>query len=468
VAPVNACLAKTSRGWGSLVSGSGIPVPVLGGDRVPFTNLDNAASTPPALAALDAVARLAPVYSNVHRGTGYKSRLSSQLYDSARDRVNRFAGADSSQVTLFTRNTTESINHVARKLQLDTGDVIITTTMEHHSNDLPWRRVAQVVHVGLNDRGEVDESDLRRQLARYQGRVAILAVTGASNVTGYLNPIHVWAEWVHQGGGMILVDAAQLAAHRPITMRPLSDPGHLDFLVFSGHKLYAPFGTGVLIGPREFLTLGDPSEVGGGTVDMVSLDRVEWSGLPDREEAGTPCVMGAVALAESLSELERIGWDELIAHETRLTARLMEVLGEVTGLTIYGGTHAERIGVVAFNLAGMSHALVAAILSCEWGIGVRNGCFCAHPYVKHLLGISDFESRIIEARIREGDRGAMPGAVRVSLGIHNTELDIDRLGQALVAIVSGRYDRGYRLNRSTGEYEHSEWRVDPEWSNLTS
>ena len=446
-----------STGWGARVSGTGIPVPVISGADVPFTNLDNAASTPPVLAALDAVARLAPVYSNVHRGSGYKSRLSSRLYDSARARVGRFVGADPSQVTLFTRNTTESINHVARKLQLDMGDVIITTMMEHHSNDLPWRRVAQVVHVAVNSAGDVDESDLRAQLERHRGRVAILAVTGASNVTGHLNPIHTWAEWAHQAGTMILVDAAQLAAHRPIAMLPLDDPGHLDFLAFSAHKLYAPFGIGVLIGPREFLALGDPAEVGGGTVEMVSADRVEWAGLPDREEAGTPCVAGAVALAQSLDELERIGWDDLIAHETALTAQLIRTLSAIPGLTVYGSPEAERIGVIAFNLAGIPHALVAAILSCEWGIGVRSGCFCAHPYVKQLLGVSDLESRIIEARIRDGDRGSIPGAVRVSLGIHNTEADIRRLEQALLAIASGHHDRRYRLDRSTGDYAHPVW-----------
>jgi selenocysteine lyase/cysteine desulfurase len=450
--------AVASRsGWGALVAGTGIPVPVLGGGKAPFINLDNAASTPPMLAALDAVTRLAPVYSNVHRGTGYKSRWSSHLYDAARERVSRFVGADLSQVTLFTRNTTESINHVARKLQLDVGDVVITTMMEHHSNDLPWRRAGQVVHVQLNGDGGIDEDDLRAQLQRYHGRVALLAVSGASNVTGLLNPVHDWAEWVHDAGGMILVDAAQLVAHRPVAIRPAGDSGHLDFIAFSGHKLYAPFGAGVLVGPEAFLTLGDPAEVGGGTVDMVSVDRVEWSSLPDREEAGTPCVMGAIALAESLEELDCIGWEELVAHESALTAQLLKRLGDVPGLVIYGSTGIERIGVVAFNLAGVPHALVAAILSCEWGIGVRDGCFCAHPYVKALLGVSDLESRIIEARMREGDRSSVPGAVRVSLGIHNTEADIDRLTQALTAIGSGHYDRRYRLNRSTGEYEHPEW-----------
>lgn len=423
--------ASVVAGWGSLVAGTGIPVPVVAGGEVPFINLDNAASTPPVLAALDAVNRLAPVYSNVHRGTGFKSRRSSHLYESARERVSRFIGADPSQVTLFTRNTTESINHVARKLQLDLGDVVITTMMEHHSNDLPWRRVAQVVHVAVDDTGGVDETELRHQLDRHRGRVALLAVTGASNVTGRVNPVHRWAEWAHAAGSMILVDAAQLAAHRPISVRSIEDPGHLDILAFSGHKLYAPFGAGVLVGPRDFLTLGEPAEVGGGTVDMVSADRVEWTTLPDREEAGTPCVMGAVALAEALNELTRLGWEDIIAHETTLTTLLPRQLGQVPGLTVYGSPDDERIGVVAFNLRGVPHGLVAAILSCEWGIGVRDGCFCAHPYVKQLMGISDLESRIIGARMREGDRGSVPGAVRVSLGIHNTEGEVERLGLAL-------------------------------------
>lgn len=440
-------------GWGTLVAGTGIPVPVIAGGEVPFTNLDNAASTPPLLAALEAVNRLAPVYANVHRGSGYKSQRSTALYDHARERVSRFVRADSSQVTLFTRNTTGSINHVARKLQLDLGDVVITTMMEHHSNDLPWRRAGPVIHVRLNGSG-VDEDDLQTQLARHHGRVALLAVTGASNVTGRLNPVHRWAEWVHAAGGMILVDGAQLTAHRPVELRPADDPGHLDFLAFSGHKLYAPFGAGVLVGPREFLLLGDPAEVGGGTVDTVTVDGVQWTNLPEREEAGTPCVMGAVALAEGLDELARIGWENLTVHEAGLTASLLQQLGEIPGLTIYGSMEAERIGVVSFNLEGLPHGLVAAVLSCEWGIGVRSGCFCAQPYVKQLLGVSDLEAGILEARIKGGDRGSIPGAVRVSLGIHNTRADVDRLAGALRAITSRQYDRRYRLNRSTGEYEH--------------
>jgi selenocysteine lyase/cysteine desulfurase len=167
--------------------------------------------------------------------------------------------------------------------------------------------------------------------------------------------------------------------------------------------------------------------------------------------------MGAVALAAALDQLELVGWEALIAHEAALTGRLLRTLDDVSGLVLYGEPGRDRIGVVAFNLPGVPHALAAAILSCEWGIGVRNGCFCAHPYVKQLLGVSDLESRIIEARMREGDRGAVPGAVRASLGIHNTEADIERLGQALRAISAGTYDRGYRLHRGTGEYEHPEW-----------
>jgi cysteine desulfurase / selenocysteine lyase len=447
-------------GWGRRVAGTGIPVPTIGGDAVPFANFDNAASTPPLLAVLDAVNRLAPVYSNVHRGTGYKSRLSSRLFDQARERVARFVQADDSQVVLFTRNTTEAINHVARKLQLDHGDVVITTMMEHHSNDLPWRQAAQVVHVGLDTRGQVDEIDLRRQLDGYRGRVAMLAVTGASNVTGLLNPIHRWAGWAHEAGALILVDAAQLAAHRPIALRSAADPGHIDFLAFSGHKLYAPFGTGVLIGPRDFFSLGDPTEVGGGTVQMVSVDRVSWSGLPDREEAGTPCIMGAVALATALDELCSIGWSALRAHETALTAEVVRGLSGIPDVTLYGALEAERIGVVAFNVDPVPHALAAAILSAEWGIGVRSGCFCAHPYVKHLLGITDFDSRVIEARIDGGDRSNVPGAVRVSLGLHNTGEEIERLVMAVQAIAAGRHDSRYQLDRVTGEYEHPAWNLD--------
>ncbi|MEO8295722.1 MAG: aminotransferase class V-fold PLP-dependent enzyme [Gemmatimonadota bacterium] len=451
-----------SAGWRHLVAGAGLEVPVLGGGGLPFINFDNAASTPPLLAVMDAVNRLAPWYSNVHRGTGFKSRLSSWAFDQAREKVGAFVGADPvRQVVLFTRNTTEGLNHLARRFQFDGGQVVITTGMEHHSNDLPWRHVAPVIHCGIDQHGGVDESQLRWHLDQHRGRVAVLAVSGASNVTGRMNPVHRWARWVHEAGGMIVVDGAQLVPHRPVDVRSPDDPEHLDFLVFSGHKLYAPFGAGVVVGPAEFFTLGEPAEVGGGTVDMVSLDQVTWTGLPDREEAGTPCVIGAVALAASIDEVCRLGWSALVDHERELTSRALEGMERIPGIEIYGHpVPGDRIGVIAFNVEGLSHALVASILSHEWGIGVRSGCFCAHPYVKSLLGIGREEIAALEERMSNGLRSRIPGAVRVSLGLYNTGEELDRLFRGLGAIVRGLYDRRYVEDPTSGEFQHPEWQPD--------
>jgi len=247
------------------VAGVNARVPVLGGGTRPYVNFDNAASTPPFHRVLDAVTEFAPWYSNVHRGTGFKSRLSTWAYDEARASVARWLGADAEHdVVLFTRNATEGLNRIARRFPFAPNAVVLTTMMEHHSNDLPWRRVACVVHVRVSQDGRLDEDDLRDRLREHAGRVALLAVTGASNVTGIVNPVHTYARWAHEAGARIVVDAAQLAPHRAIEMRPGNDPGHLDFVAFSAHKVYAPFGVGVLVGPREVFAAGDSDDVGGG------------------------------------------------------------------------------------------------------------------------------------------------------------------------------------------------------------
>lgn len=438
---------------GALVAGAEAQVPLLAGGSGRYINFDNAASTPPFHAALDAVNSLAQWYSNVHRGAGFKSRLSTWAYEAARTEVAEYLGVDQSEsVVLFTRNTSEAINQVSSRIPFAPDAVVLTTLMEHHSNELPWRRVAEVVHVGLTTDGAVDEDDLAAKLAEYQGRVALLAVTGASNVTGLLNPVHTWAEWVHAVGGRILVDAAQLAPHRPIDMGHPGEARHLDFLAFSGHKLYAPFGAGVLVGPRAHFTAGEPYQVGGGTVDRVAERGVTWTALPGREEAGTPCVMGAVALAAALRLCRQIGWRRIVAHEAELTRLALQQLGAIRGLTIYGGVELPRVGVISFNLEGCPHGLVAAILSQEWGIGTRSGCFCAQSYIRHLLGLAEADTLSIA--------GPRPGAVRVSFGVYNSCEEVLRLGEALTAIAAGRYAPGYRYDAGHEEYSHPDASCD--------
>ena len=447
------------------VVGADERVPVLGGGMRRYVNFDNAASTPALECVRDTVDEFLRWYSNVHRGTGYKSRLSSWAFEEARDRVARFVGADPEDaVVLFCKNATEAINKLAHRFPFEKDDVVVTTVMEHHSNELPWRRVARVVHVGVRPDGRVDEEELAGTLARHRGRVRLLAVTGASNVTGYVNPVHSWARLAHEAGAQILVDAAQLAPHRPIDMRAQEDPEHLDYIAFSAHKMYAPFGIGVLVGHRRTFETGDPDVVGGGMVDIVSLENAYWSDLPEREEAGTPDIVGVVALGRAIRALEELGWDAIIGHEADLTATALERLRSIEGVELYGDTDPEhaasRLGVVPFNVRGISHALASAVLSHEWAIGTRNGCFCAHPYVKEILHVTPEDAAAVEGSILARDRSTVPGTVRVSFGIYNTADEVDVLAGALAAVASGRREPGYVLDRERGEYTHPAFPTD--------
>jgi selenocysteine lyase/cysteine desulfurase len=434
--------------WRDRILGLDERVPLLDGRRVPYVNLDNAASTPPLRDVMEAVQRFLPFYASVHRGSGYKSRLSTAAYDEAHRTVARFVGADpDTAAVVFGKNTTEAINKLAHRYPLPDGAVVVTTLMEHHSNDLPWRGRAQVVRAGLLPDGRLDEEHLDFLLARHAGRVALLTVSGASNVTGFVQPVHRLARKAHAVGARILVDAAQWAPHRAIDVRHPDDPEHLDYVALSAHKLYAPFGTGALVGRSDVFLQGAPEYRGGGTVDRVWLDDVEWAGLPDREEAGSPNVVGAVALAAAAAALMGTGLDALSRHEQALTAYALERLASVPGLRLYGEADpsrvADRVGVIPFNLDGVPHGLVAAVLGYEAGIGVRHGCFCAQAYVAHLLGLPE--------AVRRRSPDEKPGLVRVSFGAYNTREDVDALLDGLLRIRRGGYRGRYRRGPD-GEY----------------
>ena len=439
--------AEGMRGVRRRMVGVDESVPLLDGRWVPYVNLDNAASTPAFRGVAAAVEDFLPWYASVHRGTGYLSRLSTAAYEAARASVGRFVGADPERdVVLFGKNTTEAVNRLARSLLMRPDSVVLTTMLEHHSNDLPWRARTATVRVRALPDGRLDEDDLDRQLAAYAGRVALLAVSGASNVTGLVQPVHRLAEKVHAVGGQILVDAAQLAAHRPIDMRSHDDPTHLDFVALSAHKMYAPFGTGALIGHRDrFAAVPDHS--GGGTIYAVTADDVVWAGLPEREEAGSPNVVGAVALAAAIRELEEIGLDRIARHEAQLTHYATRLLQTVPGLTIHGPTDADgdaKVGVVPFTIEGIDHGLVAAVLGYEHGIGVRSGCFCAQPYVVHLLRVTEDVERRWIAQARQGDTRGTPGMVRLSLGCYNNARDVGRAVDALRLVAAGQVEGSYR------------------------
>ena len=432
-------------------------VPLLDGRLAPYINLDNAASTPPLRDVVQTIERFLPYYSSVHRGTGFKSRLSTVAYDQAHEIIGRFVGADlETNTVIFGKNSTEALNKMAFRIPLEPDSVILCTQLEHHSNDLPWRNRTTVVHIKATPEGNLDEEDFDYQLAQYGRRVALVSVTGASNVSGYILPIHRLARKVHANGAKILVDAAQLAPHRQIDMKADDDPEHLDFVVLSAHKMYAPFGTGALIGPKEVFLQGPPEYPGGGTVDIVTLDDVVWAGMPDRDEAGSPNVVGAVAMAAAIKVLMEVGMDNIAAHEEELIAYTLDKLGSVPGVKIYGETDPanahKKVGAIPFNLEGVSHFLLAAILGYEGGIGVRSGCFCAHPYVVHLLNLNEQEAADWREQMLLGNKSNMPGMVRMSFGCYNNKDDVDRLVEMVERVAKGDYRQDYLLNPASGEY----------------
>jgi selenocysteine lyase/cysteine desulfurase len=427
--------------------GDQVLVPCVGGPDRPYLALDSAASTPALPAVARRVEEFLPQYSSVHRGAGYKSQMATAAYEEARQAMLRFAGREHDDVAVICRNTTEAINHLAYRLRLGPDDVVVSTVVEHHANLLPWARLDVARHyVECGPTGTFTTDAVVEQLDRGV-RPRLLAVTGASNVTGWLPPIDEIIEAAHERGVQVLVDSAQLAPHRPM-------PASADYVAFSGHKMYAPFGAGCLIGPRATFADGDPFLAGGGAVDLVDLDEVLWTDPPEREEAGSPNVVGAVALHAAIDELEAIGWDAIEQHERELAERLRRGLAGLAGVRVLGPPlDVETLAIATFVVEGVPHALAAARLSAEFGIGVRHGCFCAHPYLIRLLDVPPDEVAAYRADVLAGDRTRLPGAVRASAGLSTSEDDIDALLDAVATIAEGGPTPvPYRRDPTTGDY----------------
>lgn len=435
------------------VIGIDTEVPVLDGSRKRYVFLDNAASTPTFRRIVRCIEDFLPWYSGVHRGLGYKAIVATNVYEQARRVAGEFVGADVSQnAIIFSKNTTESVNKLASRFRFKPDDVVISTMMEHHSNDLPWRKHCRVVHVGILPDGTLDLEFLRQAMLSHKGALRLVAVSGASNVTGILNPIHEIAEWAHEAGASIFVDAAQLVAHRPVNILPNNHRRHIDFIAYSAHKMYAPFGIGVLIGPREFFQQGEPDMVGGGTVGYVGIDEVEWGGLPQREEAGSPNVVGAVALAEAITILRTVGMNTITTHEQELIEYATSAMKSLPGIQLYGPAKEpwQKVGVIPFNVVGLDHSLVATIMSTEGAIGVRNGNFCAQPYMRRLLNVTPEEEK--EKRSSRCDTPTLPGMVRASFGCYNNREDVDRFIEMLRRIVRREFLGKYTIDPATGMY----------------
>jgi cysteine desulfurase/selenocysteine lyase len=435
--------------------GTNIEVPTLDGGKRPYVNFDNGASTPCLTKAWKAMERFRDYYSSVHRGTGYKSFISTELYDKAHAKALEFVGADSAYHTaIFVKNTSEGINKLARRLNLKKSDIVLISGMEHHSNDLPWRAQCKVAFIEVDSDGRLMLKDYVDKLEKHKGKVKLVAITGASNVTGILPPIHQMAALAHSHGAKILVDAAQLVPHRRLEIGVPEDKESIDFAVFSAHKMYAPFGTGVLIGPKHIFLQGDPDYSGGGTVNYVTRQEVQWAHLPDKDEAGSPNVFGAVALTAVIEYFNEIGYNIIAEHEREMTKYTLEKLKAIPHIKVYGppawDDNDDRLGVITFNVKDMYHAKAAAILSYEYGIGVRNGCFCAHPYLLKLLKVTKAQSAKFHEQINQSYRAEIPGMVRLSFGLYNTIDEVDYCLKALANIYN--HKGKYILNERAGVY----------------
>ena len=415
--------------WGSIRRNFAITsrrVTVLDGTERPLVYLDHAATThPPDVVVRRVEHFLRFEYANVHRATYQLARRSTMQFEDAYRTCGRFVGADlDHHCVVFTSNTTAACEIVAHAVA-DRDGAVLVTDLEHHSGDLPHRRRGRVVRIGLDDAGRLDMATLKEALRRE--RIKLVAITGAANVTGWMPPIHEIARLAHEAGALVSVDAAQLLAHAPVSMGTPGDPESIDFLVAAGHKAYAPFGSGFLVGPRSILDAVDPVVPGGGVASSVDEDGATWLRSPDRHQFGTPNVGGAIGMAAMLEVLESIGMDAVRRHEIALFDRLLEGMRDIGGLELYGPPEiADRVGIVPFNVDGVSDMLTAAVLGEEFAIAVRNGRFCSHVHSRHLMG-------------PEGDRGA----VRASIGLYNDESDIDGLLEALEAVRAGRWSGTY-------------------------
>ncbi len=402
------------------VVGADLTVPLVDGRWARYCDLDSAASAPALESVAAHVAQVLPYHGSVHRGAGWTSKVCTALVENARADVARFVRARADDVVVFTRNTTDALGLLARAVP----GPVVTLDLEHHATLLAWRGGTggaehRVVRAGHSIAATLDA--LRAELAA-RPDAALVAVTGASNVTGELLPVAEIARIAHAAGARLCVDAAQLAPHRRVDLAGWG----ADYVALSGHKLYAPYGAGVLVGRRDWLDAAEPHVAGGGAVRSVGVtadDAVdgpggtvtEWLPAPQRHEGGTPNVLGAAALGAACRTLEDLIDDAVPAHERELAARLRAGLANVPGLRILScfddGPDADRTATVSFTLGELPAGLVAAALSAEYGIGVRDGRFCAHPLLERLTGGRD--------------------AVRASLGLRTGSSDVERLVDAL-------------------------------------
>ncbi|MFB8036834.1 aminotransferase class V-fold PLP-dependent enzyme [Streptomyces sp. NPDC056004] len=426
------------------VLGKDVTVPLVTGGEVTYAALDYAASAPALQRVWDDVAAYAPYYGSVHRGAGYLSQLSTDLFENSRATVAEFLGCRAGDQVIFTRSTTDSLNLLAAAVPADCQVFVYET--EHHASLLPWRD-ARVTYLNAPRTPAQAVETLERALAdREPYGPALVCVTGASNVTGELWPVKELAAAAHAHGARIVLDAAQLAPHHPVDIAELD----VDWVAFSGHKLYAPFGSGVLAGRADWLQDAEPYLAGGGASRKVARRTdggvdVEWHSTAARHEAGSPNVIGVYSIASACKALTEAGFDNLVAREQYLVDAVRTGLAEVPEVKVLSlfGDDAPRVGVISFVVEGWNSSHFAAALSAEYGIGVRDGLFCAHPLVRTLLGSDPQE--VGECGAPEAEPGERSlNAIRVSFGAGTPDEHIERFVRAVKELVSEGAQWKYR------------------------
>ncbi|WP_081712186.1 aminotransferase class V-fold PLP-dependent enzyme [[Clostridium] dakarense] len=402
-----------------LFEGIETPVKLQNGSYIVPINFDNGATTPPFKSVINTILEDIKYYGPISRGLGQKGDICTQKFEDAREEVLKFFNLKESNThtVVFTKSDTESLNILSDILIKGKDIKVMTTRMEHHANDLPWRYSSSVVYIDVDEFGRVNIDDIEKKLIENKGRIKYVSITAASNVTGYVNPINHIAKICHKYDAKIIIDAAQLVAHQEINMKGETDDEQIDFLTFSAHKAYAPFGSGALVGLVEDLSNVDPFLKGGGCVKGVFDDNVLWGLPPQLHEAGTQNFLGVMGMVQALKDLKEIGFDNISKHESDIKDHLIKEMNKINNLIVYGDSvnTQDRLGVISFNVKNMNYEKVAQKMAKDMAIALRCGKFCAHPYVYRLLNISDMNAYIDVSSGLENI-----GMIRASLGLYNT------------------------------------------------